>query len=211
MGKRIVNAGRSGGPDLTLEWAMGGIVAGVDEAGRGPWAGPVCAAAVILDQENIPPGIDDSKKLSAETRTQLAARLGDCAKVGVGWASVAEIDQLNILQATFLAMRRAVASLPVRPDHLLIDGNRLPPLAIPATAVIGGDRRALSIAAASIVAKVARDAVMTTLDITCPGYGFAAHKGYGTAAHAQALASLGPSSHHRSSFAPIKKLLKSLP
>ncbi|MEI6485930.1 MAG: ribonuclease HII [Sphingomonadales bacterium] len=183
------------------------IIAGVDEAGRGPWAGPVVAAAVIL-QGRVPTGLDDSKKLSAKRREYLfeALQASDCV-IGIGLASVAEIDAHNILQATYMAMTRAVAALAVPPGHVLVDGNRLPDWRWPATAIVGGDGREPAIAAASIIAKVTRDRIMADLDARHPGYGWAANQGYGTAAHAAALAALGPSPHHRRSFAPIRALL----
>jgi ribonuclease HII len=183
------------------------IIAGVDEAGRGPWAGPVVAAAVIL-RGPVPDGIDDSKRLGADRREQLFAALCDSqCLIGVGEASVAEIDTLNILQANHLAMTRAVEALPVAPDHVLVDGNRLPPWRWPATAIVGGDGKEPAIAAASIIAKVTRDRLMLALDAEWPGYGWAANKGYGTALHARALAALGVSPHHRRSFAPVAKQL----
>ncbi|MFQ5784033.1 MAG: ribonuclease HII [Alphaproteobacteria bacterium] len=190
-------------PDFALERAFAGPVAGVDEAGRGPWAGPVIAAAVVLDAADIPPGIADSKRLSAPRREALFAALVKTARTGVGAASAAEIDRLNVLVATLLAMRRAVAALGVRPAHTLIDGNRCPELACPATAVIGGDDRSLSIAAASIVAKVTRDRLMTRLGRRYPGFGWERNAGYGTAEHRAALDRLGVTPHHRRSFAPV--------
>ncbi|MEX2648363.1 MAG: ribonuclease HII [Alphaproteobacteria bacterium] len=193
-------------PDNRLERAHGGLVAGVDEAGRGPWAGPVVAAAVVLDPGRVPRGLDDSKRLSPSRREVLYEILIESAAVGVGLASVAEIDRLNIRQASFLAMRRAVARLPRAPGHVLIDGDALPGLGCPATAVIGGDRLSVSIAAASIIAKVTRDRLMTALALACPGYGFERHKGYGTALHRAALARLGASAHHRRSFRPVAAL-----
>jgi ribonuclease HII len=187
-----------------------GLVAGVDEAGRGPWAGPVVAAAVILDRRNFPAGLNDSKKLSEAARTRLSAELlGQWH--GIGIASVAEIDTLNIHWATMLAMERAVAALGVAPAHVLVDGNRLPRWPHAATAIIKGDGRSLSIAAASIIAKVTRDRMMVALDAEFPGYGWAANKGYGTAAHQRGLAEYGVTPHHRRSFAPIRALLFSPP
>jgi ribonuclease HII len=190
-------------------WARGSTcVAGVDEVGRGPLAGPVMAAAVILDADAIPQGLRDSKRLSAVRRAALAAEIRATARVGLGEASVAEIDALNILQATFLAMRRAVAALPGAPDHLLIDGNRLPPdLPCPATPIVKGDARSVSIAAASIVAKVARDRVMMDLAQHFPGYGWETNMGYPSKSHKSALRKLGVSPHHRRSFAPIRDML----
>lgn len=183
------------------------LIAGVDEAGRGPWAGPVVAAAVIL-RGPVPAGLDDSKKLSAKRRETLFAALhaSDCV-IGVGQVSVAEIDALNILQATYLAMTRAVEALGAEPAHVLVDGNRLPRWRWPATAIVGGDGREPAIAAASIIAKVTRDRIMADLDDAHPGYGWAANQGYGTAAHAQALLKLGATPHHRASFAPVRAVL----
>jgi len=195
-------------PDLAMETQIGGIVAGVDEAGRGPWAGPVVAGAVILDPERIPAGLNDSKKLSAKKREALFDLLMTDAIVGIGEASVEEIDRLNILQATFLAMTRAITALSPAPAHLLIDGNRCPKnLPCAATTVIKGDGKCLSIAAASIVAKVSRDRIMAGLDATFPAYGWARNAGYGTAEHRQALDLVGVSPHHRKSFAPIHRLM----
>lgn len=195
-------------PDFHHELACGhAIVCGVDEAGRGPWAGPVCAAAVILDQANIPAGLNDSKKLTEARREALFPLIMATADVGVGLVSAAEIDALNILQATYLAMNRAVAALKQQPALALIDGNRAPKLACATQTIVGGDGKSLSIAAASIIAKVTRDRLMTRLDHAFPAYGFARHKGYGTAAHAAALRQHGPCTEHRRSFAPIKALL----
>ena len=184
------------------------IVAGVDEVGRGPLCGPVTAAAVILDPARIPPGITDSKALSATRRDQLFDQIMACAHVCVAHASVEEIDALNILQATFLAMRRAVAGLPLAPDHLLVDGNRLPrDLPCRAEAVVKGDARSLSIAAASIVAKVTRDRIMVDLAQQHPGYGWETNAGYPTKDHLVALRNLGPTPHHRRSFRPVHNIL----
>lgn len=179
-------------------------VAGVDEAGRGPLAGPVVAAAVLLDPAVIPDGLNDSKKLTAARREALFAQLLTCASLSFAVAPPALIDRLNIRGATLWAMREAVAGLAVQPDLALIDGRDIPP-ALPCAgqAVIGGDAASVSIAAASIVAKVIRDRMCAVLDAHHPGYGFAAHKGYGTAAHLAALRSLGPTDHHRRSFAPV--------
>ncbi len=187
-----------------FEDRQGGCVAGVDEAGRGPWAGPVVAAAVVLDRSQVPPGLDDSKKLSHAARERLFAALQETARIGVGTASVAEIDTLNILHATMLAMTRAVAALPCAVDHVLVDGNRLPKWPHAASAIVGGDAQSASIAAASIIAKVTRDRMMAALDAAHPGYGWAANKGYGTAEHARALVALGVCVHHRRSFAPVR-------
>jgi ribonuclease HII len=198
-------------PDFTLERRITGPVAGVDEVGRGPLAGPVYAAAVILDPARLPAGLDDSKKMS-ETRRDKAfdAIMTSALAVGIGVASVEEIDRINILAATMLAMRRAVDRLSVVPVHALIDGNKVPALPCPADAIVKGDSKVLSIAAASIIAKVTRDRVMSELDLAFPGYGWARNKGYGTADHMQALARLGPSVHHRTSFAPIAQLRQAI-
>ncbi len=200
-------------PDFELEDQAGGIIAGVDEAGRGPWAGPVVAGAVILDRAALPEilvrGLDDSKKLSAKRRAELFHALKGHAKIGVGIAEVAEIDALNILQATMLAMTRAVGDLGVRPSLALIDGNREPALDCPAMAVIRGDGKSMSLAAASIVAKVTRDRVMAELALEHPGYGWERNSGYGTKEHSEALQRLGVSRHHRKSFKPIIKILRS--
>ncbi|RBI86278.1 ribonuclease HII [Rhodosalinus halophilus] len=199
-------------PDCSFERAAvargARFVAGVDEAGRGPLAGPVTAAAVVLDLDCVPDGIHDSKLLPAERRAALAAELAACATVAVAHASVEEIDALNILAATELAMCRAVAALPVPPCHLLIDGNRVPQaLPCAAEAVVGGDGRVLSIAAASIAAKVARDAIMVELAQQYPGYGWETNKGYGSKSHIAALQDLGVTPHHRRSFAPVHNIL----
>ncbi|MEE8393532.1 MAG: ribonuclease HII [Rhodospirillales bacterium] len=200
-------------PDFELEDQAGGIIAGVDEAGRGPWAGPVVAGAVILDRAALPEilirGLDDSKKLSAKRRAELFHALKGHAKIGVGIAEVAEIDALNILQATMLAMTRAVGDLGVRPSLVLVDGNREPALDCPVRTVIGGDGKSMSIAAASIVAKVTRDRVMAELALEHPGYGWERNSGYGTKEHSEALQRLGVSRHHRKSFKPIIKILRS--
>jgi ribonuclease HII len=184
-------------------WAAGArLVAGVDEAGRGPLAGPVVAAAVILPEEVDLPGLDDSKKVAPARREELFARIAASAvAVGVGRASEKVIDGTNILSATLGAMRDAVLALSVRPDHVIVDGNDLPRgLDLPATAIPRGDGRSAAIAAASIVAKVTRDRLLTDLDAKYPGYGFARHKGYGTSEHVAALARLGPCEIHRRSF-----------
>jgi ribonuclease HII len=195
-------------PDYSIETEIGGIVAGVDEAGRGPLAGPVVAAAVILDVACIPDGIDDSKKLVREHRERLHGLIVASAHVGVGMASVEEIDSINILQATFLAMVRAIEALPVAPQHLLIDGNQKPK-ALPCACrtVIGGDAISLSIAAASIVAKVTRDRLMTELALAHPHYGWERNAGYGTPEHHRALSLVGITPHHRRSFEPIYRLM----
>lgn len=183
-------------------------VAGVDEAGRGPWAGPVVAAAVVLDPAEFPDGLDDSKRLSPARRAILFEALTACARIGVGTATVEEIDSLNILQASYLAMNRAIAALPAPPDHLLIDGRGLPArLPCQADPVIGGDGLSLSIAAASIVAKVTRDRMMVTLAQQHPVYGWETNMGYGVPAHRLALKSHGVTLHHRRSFKPIHNIL----
>jgi ribonuclease HII len=200
-------------PDFALEQRLGALVCGIDEAGRGPLAGPVIAAAVILDRRRLPRGIDDSKKLSAEKREELFARLVQRAAeghvwIGIGGASVAEIGRLNIFHATMLAMCRATTALRMTPDHALVDGNHCPKqLGIPATAVVDGDALSLSIAAASIVAKVTRDRLMERLDRRYPAYAWASNKGYGTAAHQAGLRAAGISPHHRLGFAPLRRLL----
>lgn len=190
-------------PDFVHEAALGGRVAGVDEAGRGPWAGPVVAAAVVLDPARIPPGLNDSKQLSAARRAVLFDEIMAVATVGVGIVEVAEIERINILQATFVAMTRAVA--PLDPDHVLVDGNRAPLWYYATQTVVGGDGRCLSIAAASIIAKVTRDRIMEALAADFPGYGWAANKGYGTPEHSAGLDRLGVTIHHRRSYAPIAK------
>lgn len=183
-------------------------ICGVDEAGRGPLAGPVCAAAVILPQHCELPGLNDSKKLSPKKREALFLPIQQQAiAFAVAFATVEEIERLNILNATFLAMSRAVQALQTPADFALIDGNRLPPqLAIPCKAVVKGDSLSLSIAAASVLAKVSRDRLMPQLDAQYPGYGFAVHKGYGTAAHIAKIKELGPCPCHRLSF--LKNILK---
>ncbi|WP_294324463.1 ribonuclease HII [uncultured Sphingomonas sp.] len=194
-------------PDFSHEARHAGPVAGVDEAGRGPLAGPVVAAAVILDRECVPEGLNDSKQLSAKRRAALHTRLLDCATVGVGIASVEEIDRLNILWATMLAMERAVDALGIAPAMVLVDGNRCPNWRHPSVAVVGGDAISLSIAAASIVAKEVRDAVMVAADREYPGYGWASNKGYGAKVHLEGLRTLGATPLHRRSFAPVAKAL----
>jgi len=183
-------------------------IAGVDEVGRGPLSGPVVAAAVILQPRNIPEGIRDSKKLSRARREALFDEIRRNSNWATGTASVAEIDSINILQATFLAMRRALANLAVVPGYALVDGNRLPPgLECPAETLVKGDDRALSIAAASIIAKVTRDRLMAELAHEHPGYGWESNAGYGTPAHLDALKRLGPTPHHRVSFKPVHNIL----
>jgi ribonuclease HII len=191
------------------ELALGhGPIAGVDEAGRGPLAGPVVAAAVILDPENIPRGIDDSKSLDEDARERLYARIGSAAlAIGVGIGDVERIDRDNILNATLWAMSEAVAALDVTPRLAIIDGNRAPKLACDARTIVKGDAKCLSIAAASIVAKVTRDRMMISLSREFPGYGFERHKGYGTRVHQDAIRRIGVTAHHRRSFHPIQLAL----
>ena len=200
--------GKASGPDMMLEKACPTPVCGVDEAGRGPWAGPVCAGAVILDPRRVPKGLDDSKKLSAKTREALEPVIKAKALAwGVGFASVEEIARLNILQATGLAMRRAIEAMSIAPAHALVDGNYRFRLPCEVKTVIGGDGRSKSIAAASILAKVARDRLMKEMDGLYPGYGFASHKGYRAQVHAEALLTLGPCEIHRLSWGPVKLAL----
>lgn len=176
-------------------------VCGIDEAGRGPLAGPVCAAAVILPTGLLIEGLNDSKKLTEKKREELFDIIcGQAVGYGIGWADEKEIDQINILQATFLAMRRAVEVLSVPADYALVDGNRMPPLSIPGETIVKGDGRAACIAAASVLAKVSRDRVLREMDEQYPGYGFAQHKGYGTKAHYAAIKQYGVLPVHRLSF-----------
>lgn len=186
------------------------LLCGVDEAGRGPWAGPVTAAAVILDPARPLDGLTDSKRLSEKARDRLAPLIREQARAwAIAEASPEEIDRLNIREATFLAMRRAIAGLGALPEEILIDGNALPAgLPAPARAIIKGDLTEPAISAASILAKTHRDARMAALCAAHPGYGFGQHKGYGTAAHAAALDRLGPSPVHRASFAPVRAALR---
>ena len=194
---------------VPLDWAAPGLAAGVDEAGRGPLAGPVVAAAVILDPRQGIAGLADSKKLTARRREQLFDQIQDKALCcAIGQASVEEIDRLNILQATLLAMQRAVAGLRLVPARVLVDGNRLPRLPMLAEAIVGGDAKVPAISAASILAKVHRDRWCEQIDAEYPQYGFAAHKGYGTAAHLAALRQHGPTPWHRRSFAPVAQALR---
>jgi ribonuclease HII len=200
-------------PDFSLELSLGGIVAGFDEVGRGPLAGPVVAAAAILDPTTLPSRLvaqlDDSKKLTPRRRAVLAPLVWEHATVGLGWAEVAEIDSINILQATFLAMARAHDALVAQAggrklDWALVDGNRPPTgLPCPIRCVVGGDGLSLSIAAASVVAKVYRDQLMADLARQYPGYGWETNAGYGSKVHMEALNRLGPTPHHRRSFAPV--------
>ena len=201
----------TGGPDFHLERACSGTVCGIDEAGRGPWAGPVSAAAVILDPRRTPKGLDDSKKLTADRREGLEVEIKAMARAwAVGFASVEEIESLNILQATALAMRRAVDGLGLVPSVALVDGAYRFALSCEVRPVIGGDGLSASIAAASILAKTARDRLMTEMDARFPGYGFAVHKGYGVPVHARALDELGPCEIHRRGYAPVRRALERL-
>ena len=191
-----------------FETELGCRVAGVDEVGRGPLAGPVTAAAVVLDPKCIPEGLNDSKKLTAKKRLDLYRQLLDCADVSIAHASVAEIDEINILRASHLAMERAIAGLQVLPEHVLIDGNMIPRgLRLPATTLVKGDSRSISISAASIVAKVCRDCVLVDLAQQHPGYGWETNMGYGSKKHMEALRSLGVTSHHRCSFKLVHNML----
>jgi len=183
-------------------------IAGVDEVGRGPIAGPVTAAAVILDPQAKPEGLNDSKKLTARRRETLERALWDSAEVAIAHASVEEIDEINILRASHLAMERAIAALDPPPDFLLIDGNMIPAgLTLPARAVVGGDARSVSISAASIMAKTCRDRLMVDLAQQHPGYGWESNAGYPTKSHKQALRNLGVTPHHRRSFRPVHNIL----
>ncbi|MFD1196668.1 ribonuclease HII [Seohaeicola saemankumensis] len=199
-------------PDFNLEGALiaQGLtrIAGVDEVGRGPLAGPVTAAAVVLDPAKIPEGLNDSKMLTARRREALLEVIMDSAEVSIAHASVEEIDAINILRASHLAMERAVAGLPRPPEHVLVDGNLIPRgLTIPATAIVKGDARCLSIAAASIVAKITRDAIMWDLAQQFPGYGWETNAGYPSKSHRLALQDLGVTPHHRRSFKPVHNIL----
>ena len=200
------------GPDFTFEASLMGqgypLIAGVDEVGRGPLAGPVTAAAVILDPSNIPQGLNDSKKLSAKRRENLYDLILKSATVAVAHVSVEEIDRINILQASLLAIRNAVAALNPQPAHLLIDGNRVPdPINIPAQPIVKGDGKSLSIAAASIVAKTVRDLLMAELSLQNPGYGWEKNAGYPSKQHILALQRLGVTPHHRRYFRPVHSIL----
>ncbi len=202
-------------PDLSYEAAARcDTVCGIDEVGRGPWAGPVLAAAVILDCARLPDTlaerIDDSKKLTRPQREVIAAALPDCARIGIGAADVAEIERLNIYWASMLAMQRAVAALATPPRFALVDGRGAPELPCPVRCIVGGDGLSLSIAAASIVAKVARDRLMTEFATQYPGYGFERHMGYGTRAHRAALREKGPTPLHRMGFPCVRSFLDQL-
>ncbi|RZJ02671.1 MAG: ribonuclease HII [Brevundimonas sp.] len=195
--------------EILLSQSAGGPVCGVDEAGRGPWAGPVSAAAVILNPDDLPVGIDDSKALTAARREALEVEIKARALAwGVGFASVEEIAELNILHATGLAMCRAIEALQVQPVAALVDGNYRFKLPCDVQTVVGGDGLSLSIGAASILAKTARDRLMVELDAEYPGYGFAGHKGYNAPVHQEALKTLGPCPAHRRAWAPIRALLE---
>src|SRR5712692_1620667 len=211
LSRSALHASRAAMPDLVLEEECGGLVCGVDEVGRGPLAGPVVAAAVVLDLAHMPRAlrrsIDDSKALSAEERAEYCAAIRRCAVIGIGAASVREIDRINILRASLVAMQRAVRALGIVPDAALVDGTIAPPLPCPARSVVGGDGRSLSIAAASIVAKVLRDDIMRELARRYAGYGWETNVGYGTPEHCRALAALGATIHHRRSFAPVRSAL----
>ncbi|WBU53443.1 ribonuclease HII [Paracoccus sp. SCSIO 75233] len=212
MYKNIDSYAKNTLPDLSFERdahsAGAKFVAGIDEVGRGPLAGPVTAAAVILNAKQIPEGLNDSKKLGAARRSAIAELIRDSADWSVAHASVEEIDRLNILRAAHLAMCRAVAGLRQRPDFALVDGHMIPQdLTVPARGIVKGDARSLSIAAASILAKTERDRIMVDLAQQFPGYGWERNAGYPTKAHKQALIALGVTPHHRRSFAPVHNIL----
>lgn len=198
-------------PNMRFEQQLGGRVAGLDEAGRGPWAGPVVASAVVLNLRymsvKLLAALDDSKRLKPLQRENLFAALADCADIGIGQADVAEIDSFNILKATFLAMARAIEKLQAV-DHAIVDGNQIPLLGCSITPLVRGDGISASVAAASIVAKVTRDRLMTRLATEHPGYGWETNMGYGTPAHRTAIARLGLTRHHRCSFSPIAMFLQ---
>ncbi len=202
-------------PDFALEDEFDGVVAGVDEAGRGPWVGPVVAGCVVFIDRDVHPflleNLNDSKKLSKKKREKLFEILQEEAqkgyiKIGIGQASAQEIDEINILNASFLAMKRAIEAAQIKPDMVLVDGNRLPKnFAYATTAVVKGDAKSYSISAASILAKVYRDRLMEKMALQYPGYGFEKNAGYGTKAHIEGLKKLGVTPEHRQSYAPIKK------
>lgn len=206
---------QDGAPCFTAETRLmdlhDGPVAGIDEAGRGPWAGPVVAAAVILDPGRIPDGLKDSKLLAPEVRDELYDEIAAVARFGIGVAAVERVDRMNVLQASLWAMNAACAELETPPAAALVDGNRCPALPCPAEPLIGGDGLALSVAAASIVAKVARDRLMARLALEHPGYGWERNKGYGTREHAVALHRLGATPHHRRSFRPVRAAIAGAP
>jgi len=197
-------------PDFSFEEKYKGIIAGVDEAGRGPWAGPVVAAAVILNPEKIPDGLNDSKKIKPKKREVLYEEIRKTSIFGIGIVPEGVIDEINILEATKLAMKQAVENLSRQPDIALIDGNHAPLLVCQTETIIGGDGKSFSIAAASIMAKVTRDRIMRELHYNFPDYGWDRNSGYGTKEHQESLAQFGVTPHHRQSFAPIKKLVKIL-
>ena len=207
--QRLEACATSSMPDFSFEQAaiaQNFIPCGVDEAGRGPWAGPVVAAAVVLDPDNIPAGLNDSKKLTEAKREALFDPIMQSARVGIGIASAELIDEINILQATYRAMHIAVIALGNHTTFALVDGNRVPPLSIRVQTIIEGDGKCLSIAAASIIAKVTRDRMMQELCLQFPEYGFSRHKGYGTAFHMAALQRIGPCAAHRKTFKPVAAL-----
>lgn len=207
MGKQLGFFNHQIVPDFSIEETYSGFVAGLDEAGRGPLAGPVVAAAVILDPERIPDGLNDSKKLSRGRRESLFGEIQETAKVAFGLASVPEIDEINILQASLLAMRRAIEKLPLKPCACLVDGNQDPGLGYPTRCLVKGDGRSFSIAAASIMAKVFRDRIMAGLAKEYPDYGWDTNAGYGVPHHLKALDAVGPSPHHRKTFHPVRGIL----
>ncbi|MDQ3139637.1 MAG: ribonuclease HII [Pseudomonadota bacterium] len=192
-------------PCFKIEKGFAEPIVGVDEAGRGPLAGPVVAAAVVLDRKRCPRGIDDSKKLCLEVRESIHGKLRQVARIGVGVASVEEIDRFNIFWATMLAMTRAVEALGLEPGTVLVDGNRCPDWRYASKAIVRGDAKSRSIAAASIVAKVTRDRMMADYCAVHPGYGWTHNRGYGTPEHLAALDRLGPTPLHRRSFAPVRQ------
>lgn len=208
MAKVKITQSPSWETEVALASCKAGQIAGVDEAGRGPWAGPVVAAAVIFPAGERLDGLNDSKKLNAERRNALYDRIQASASIGIGIVSVGEIDRINILQATMAAMRMAVTELPEPPQAVLIDGNRCPKLHQKAVPVVQGDSLCPSIAAASIIAKVTRDRLMIALGEEFPDYGWCDNKGYGTRAHAEAIARHGVTLHHRRSFAPVRAALE---
>lgn len=192
-------------PDLSIENSIDGIIAGIDEAGRGPLAGPVVAAAVILDKKNIPSGINDSKKTNKNQRENLFEQINASSHVGIGIINIEEIDKINILNATKNAMANALNSLITKVDFAIVDGNQLPKLPVPGRAIVKGDGKSLSIAAASIIAKVTRDRIMLKLHEKFPQYGWDKNSGYGTKQHLEAIQKYGITEFHRRSFAPIKQ------
>ncbi len=193
--------------ETKLAGSFGSRIAGIDEAGRGPWAGPVVAAAVILDPDNIPDGLNDSKQIKAGDRDRLFDQILNGSDVGIGIGHVGQIDRDNILQTTLWTMGQAVADLTAAPDAALVDGNKCPELNCPVQALVKGDGLSLSVAAASIIAKVTRDRIMVDLARNHPGYGWERNKGYGTAEHHRAIYRLGVTAHHRRSFKPVRAVL----